>query len=71
MRIKLGNSRSDGTIQYDGLPFGNYTLCAYQSSTTRRATANVNVNAVSGLPAQTLSLASGAKCGDTSPTSNP
>jgi Tfp pilus assembly protein PilV len=71
MRIKLGNSRSDGTIQYDGLPFGNYTLCAYQSSTTRRATANVNVNAVSGLPAQTLSLVSGAKCGDTSPTSNP
>ena len=45
---------ADGTIQYDGLPFGNYTLCAYQLSNLRRATANVNVNATSGIPAQTL-----------------
>jgi len=72
MRIFLGNSRTDGTIQYDGLPFGNYTLCAYQSSTVRRATSSVNVNATSGLPAQTLSLAgSTLKCGETAPDSNP
>jgi len=72
MRIFLGNSRTDGTIQYDGLPFGNYTLCAYQVSNARRATSSVNVNATSGLPAQTLSLAgSTLKCGETAPDSNP
>jgi Tfp pilus assembly protein PilV len=72
MRIYLGTTRTDGTgtIQYDGLPFGSYTLCAYQSgSTARKATANVNVNAISGIPAQTLSLTttSSSKCGDTAP----
>jgi Tfp pilus assembly protein PilV len=74
MRIKLGNSRNDtnGTIQYDGLPFGNYTLCAYRSSAGRRATANVNVNATSGIPAQTLALTTTtAKCGETGADSTP
>lgn len=70
MRIFLGNSQANGTVQYDGLPFGNYTLCA--RSSTRRATANVNVNATSGIPAQTLSLATtSAKCGETAADSNP
>jgi Tfp pilus assembly protein PilV len=73
MRIKLGNSRSDtnGTIQYDGLPYGNYTLCAYQSSTARRATATVNVNGT-GVTAPTLALNSSTKvCGYQTPDGAP
>jgi Tfp pilus assembly protein PilV len=70
-RIYLGQSRSDGTIQYSGLPFGTYNLCAWQSSTTRRATAAVTVNTTSGVTAPTLSLASGSKCGETAPSSTP
>jgi Tfp pilus assembly protein PilV len=73
VRIYLGTTRSTspvGTIQYNGLPFGSYTLCAYQSGSSSKQTANVTVNALSGLPAQTLNLqtvAAGVKCGDTAP----
>jgi len=74
-RIYLGVTKSDGTgsIQYDGLPFGNYTLCAYRSgSTARRATTTVNVNSTSGVTAPTLSLSSTTRaCGQTAPDSNP
>jgi hypothetical protein len=72
-RIFLGNTQSNGTIQYNGLPYGNYTLCAWQNSTTKKATATVSVNSTSGVTAPTLALPSGtqSKCGETAPGSTP
>jgi hypothetical protein len=73
-RIFLGNTMNDnsGTLQYDGLPYGNYTLCAYQSSGPRRGTATVNVNSTSGISTFDLSIASSTKvCGYESPDGPP
>jgi Tfp pilus assembly protein PilV len=75
-RIYLGTTKSDGSgsIQYDGLPYGNYTLCAYRASGPKRITANVNVNSTSGVTAPTLvfpSTNTSSVCGQTAPDSTP
>jgi Tfp pilus assembly protein PilV len=75
-RIYLGTTNSTGKIaQYSGLPFGQYTLCAYQASSGRRGTAALNVNSTLGITAQTTISASTntptKKCGQTAVDSTP
>jgi Tfp pilus assembly protein PilV len=70
-RIYLGQTKTDGTLQYSGLPFGDYTLCAYQSSTARRAKVTLKVDNLAGVTAPQLMLTSDRDCGDTAPDSTP
>jgi Tfp pilus assembly protein PilV len=76
-RIFLGyTNNSTGKITTNaGLPYGTYTLCAFQSSSGRRGTANITINSTAGIPAQqTLDAVTSSptkKCGLTAVDSSP
>jgi Tfp pilus assembly protein PilV len=74
-RIFLGTTKTDGsgTLTYAGLPYGDYTLCAYRpGSTDYRATTTLTVKDPLVPAAPTLTLGTTARdCGDTAADSTP
>jgi Tfp pilus assembly protein PilV len=72
-RIYLGLTDVNGKLLYNGLPFGDYTLCAYQSGATpRRGKATLKVDNLAGVTAPTVTVVGDTMvCGDTSPDGAP